>query len=81
MPEKGEWILAWYRKCGHAEEYIERACAAGALVELKDWTCNEYKDFKGDNKTIKKCPGCGARTEETSGCSFITFTVPGCGTH
>jgi hypothetical protein len=77
--DKGQWISAWCRQCGHAKRYIERVCAAGAPVELKDWTCDECKDCKGQK--IKKCPGCGTMTEKTSGCDHITCTVEGCGTH
>jgi hypothetical protein len=78
--DRGQWISAWCRQCGHAKRYIERVCAAGAPVELKDWVCDECQDFKGDQK-IKKCPGCGTMTEKTSGCDHITCTMAGCGAH
>jgi hypothetical protein len=77
--DKGQWISAWCRQCGHAKRYIERLCAAGAPVELQDWVCDDCKDHTGDK--IKKCPGCGTMTEKTSGCDHITCTVDGCGTH
>ncbi|PMD13445.1 hypothetical protein NA56DRAFT_665552 [Hyaloscypha hepaticicola] len=77
--DKGQWISAWCRRCGHAKRYIERVCAAGAPVELKDWACDDCKDSTGQK--IKKCPGCATMTEKISGCDHITCTVPGCGAH
>ncbi|KAE9364937.1 hypothetical protein N431DRAFT_430545 [Stipitochalara longipes BDJ] len=77
--DKGQWISVWCGQCGHAKRYIERVCAAGAPVELKDWTCDDCKTYKCDK--VKACPGCGTMTEKTSGCDHITCTVRGCGTH
>jgi len=77
--DKGQWISAWCRQCGHAKRYIERVCAAGAPVELKDWACDDCKDYTGQK--VKKCPGCATMTEKISGCDHITCTVPGCGAH
>ncbi|KAN0089026.1 hypothetical protein V8E51_019286 [Hyaloscypha variabilis] len=77
--DKGEWISAWCARCGHAKRYIERVCAAGAPVELKDWACEGCQDHK--DAKAKACPGCGTMTEKVSGCDHITCTVRGCGVH
>ena len=80
--DKGQWISAWCSGCSHAKRYVERVCAAGAPVELKDWVCDECRELKDKQyQKVKKCPGCGTMTEKISGCDHITCTVDGCGTH
>ena len=78
--DKGEWISAWCRQCGHAKRYIERVCAAGAPPEVANFTCDDCRVLKDAPKS-KECPGCGTMTEKTYGCDHITCTVPGCGAH
>ncbi|KAL2074826.1 hypothetical protein VTL71DRAFT_8605 [Oculimacula yallundae] len=79
VEEKGEWISAWCGKCGHAKRFMERLCAAGAPIEVTNWTCDACKNVK--HESVKECPGCGTMTEKISGCDHITCTVEGCGAH
>lgn len=82
VEERGVWVYAWCVDCGHAKQYVERVCAAGAPAELKDWSCDQCRDLKvRKSVAAKECPGCGTMTEKVSGCGHITCTVTDCGTH
>lgn len=82
LEERGVWVYAWCLDCGHAKQYMERVCAAGAPPELNDWSCDQCGVWKGsDSVKAKECPGCGTMTEKISGCGHITCTVRNCDTH
>jgi hypothetical protein len=83
MDEKGAWIYAWCVACGHAKQYLERVCAAGAPAELHDWECESCVFLKGvgDVKDVKMCPNetCGVAIHKTSGCNHMECSA--CGQH
>lgn len=71
-------IYAWCRDCGTAKEWMERNCAGGGPLYLKNWGCG---DCITQRHGIKPCPGCGVMTEKISGCGHLTCPTPSCGMH
>lgn len=78
VDEKGEGIYAWCVACGHAKQYLERVCAAGAPAEFSDWKCEPCNFDPKDAGKVKMCPGCGVATQKSSGCNHIECR---CGQH
>ena len=81
VENRGSWIYAWCRACGHAKAYLERVCAAGAPPDLQDWTCDDCRAKKSEVRKMQDCPSCGTPTEKRGGCDHIRCTVIGCGAH
>lgn len=87
--DSGAWIHAWCEGCGWAKQYIERVCADGAPPEVQNWNCEGCrwpKNMMRNGKMVRfmvtrSCPGCGVKTEKSSGCDHITCPRPGCGMH
>ena len=84
----GTWIHAWCEECGYAKEYMERVCAQGPPSELNGFRCRGcqwpeglIRSGKQGNAVLKKCPGCGAKTEKESGCNHVACPRPSCRTH
>ncbi|KAK0673071.1 hypothetical protein QBC41DRAFT_312120 [Cercophora samala] len=80
VEEAGSWIFAWCASCSSAKKHMERVCAAGAPVDVENWTCEDCT-LATEVVDFKPCPGCGVATQKTSGCDHMTCIVSGCNTH
>lgn len=76
--DQATMIYAWCRHCSTAKEWMERNCARGGPLYLKNWACG---DCTTQRHGIKPCPGCGVMTEKISGCGHLTCPTPSCGVH
>lgn len=67
VDHSGEWIYAWCVDCGVAKQYMERVCARGAPTDIKNWSCEQCQEAKGNDELskAKPCPHCGILTEKS----------------